>query len=246
MIEYKRKFYFFKVTDSWFKLDFKTNDLFKLKMFNYIVQQNKRSRFLKLINTYSLQLSLLKEYDEIYKGFKSSCRNSIKKAESYGVRCDFINDIELFIEFYNEFAKLKNIYPANQNILYQLKDSLQISFAYVDNQLLVAHAHLYDSSLGITRLYLSASKRLDKQFNQNLISIANKFLTANDIEFFKKLNYKIYDFGGFAYNTSNKSLQGINEFKLLFGGEIVELKSLYTYPFYLMKILSEKLDRRYN
>ncbi|MEI2749887.1 MAG: hypothetical protein V9E88_14145 [Ferruginibacter sp.] len=49
-----------------------------------------------------------------------------------------------------------------------------------------------------------------------LIGMANKLLTAKDIGYFKEQGYKMMDFGGYAENTEDKSLKGINDFKLSF------------------------------
>jgi lipid II:glycine glycyltransferase (peptidoglycan interpeptide bridge formation enzyme) len=40
--------------------------------------------------------------------------------------------------------------------------------------------------------------------------------------YFKEKIYLEYDFGGYAFGTSNAKLQGINKFKDSFGGELVE------------------------
>ena len=50
------------------------------------------------------------------------------------------------------------------------------------------------------------------------------------MEYFKVHGFSIYDFGGYAYNTQDIQKQGINKFKLSFGGEIVKY---YDYQSYL-------------
>ena len=53
------------------------------------------------------------------------------------------------------------------------------------------------------------------------------------------------DFGGYAENTDNKSLQGINEFKLSFGGHKVECENYQSLPYFLLNKIATKLDRRF-
>jgi hypothetical protein len=68
----------------------------------------------------------------------------------------------------------------------------------------------------------------------------------DDMIHFKEKNYKIYDFGGYALNTQIKSLQGINDFKESFGGLMKVCHSYYTYLYYFLKRITEKIDKRYS
>lgn len=246
MVIFKKKFYFFKVKDIWFKYKFKYSDLFKMVVYNYVNPLSLNySLFYKKEISHTLELSLLKSKEEIYSGFRSTYRNEINKAIKQEIITSYNNDINLFEKIYNEFANKKNIYPIRKDILISLGENLQLSYAIHDNIAIVAHAYIIDVELGIARLYLSGSKRLDDDFTRNIISNANKLLTYNDILYFKGKNYKIYDFGGYAKDTTDQSLKGINEFKYSFGGVVKPCISYYTYLYYFLKKVSEVFDKRY-
>jgi len=63
--------------------------------------------------------------------------------------------------------------------------------------------------------------------DRNLVGRANKYLTVKNILHFKEEGYKTFDFGGYAKDTSDESLKGINNYKLLFGGTVVESVKLF-------------------
>ena len=61
-----------------------------------------------------------------------------------------------------------------------------------------------------------------------------------DMKKFKNIGFEVYDWGGIAYGTENKSLQGINKFKESFGGQIIEQFNFYSPLYYIiLKILKK-------
>ena len=60
-------------------------------------------------------------------------------------------------------------------------------------------------------------------------------LTVKNIQFFKDEGFSIFDFGGYAKDTEDESLKGINNYKLLFGGKVVEAVGYVSYPYWLLK-----------
>ena len=60
-----------------------------------------------------------------------------------------------------------------------------------------------------------------------------------DIFYFKEKGFKIYDFGGFAKDTNDESLKGINNYKLLFGGKVVPCTDYYSYNYWLLKKIAK-------
>jgi lipid II:glycine glycyltransferase (peptidoglycan interpeptide bridge formation enzyme) len=57
----------------------------------------------------------------------------------------------------------------------------------------------------------------------------------------KEKGYEHYDFGGIAKDTDNKSLEGINNFKIKFGGEVIEEHSYESIIYALFYKIKEKL-----
>ena len=83
-----------------------------------------------------------------------------------------------------------------------------------------------------------STKRLDENYDRNFIGRANKLLTVKDIFYFKSQGLKIFDFGGYAADTNDESLKGINNFKLLFGGKVVISANYFSYSYWLLKKLT--------
>lgn len=147
----------------------------------------------------------------------------IRRAEREGVRIEEEGSIDEFITFFNRFASNKGIEETSLNYL-QYEPAMQITSAYAGNELLVMHTYVHDTKRA--RLFMSASRVFEtdeeSKRNRNLVGYANRYLHFQDMLMFKKAGKSIYDFGGYAKDTDNKSLQGINEFKLNFGGHVVE------------------------
>ena len=97
---------------------------------------------------------------------------------------------------------------------------------------------------GIVRHHHAATRRLDEQVDKNLIGRANKYLTVKNILYFKEQGYATFDFGGYAKDTTNESLKGINNYKLLFGGTVVECVNYFSYTYWFFKKLSGLLGMR--
>lgn len=85
--------------------------------------------------------------------------------------------------------------------------------------------------------------RLEKGENEVLIGIANKLLTYEDMLYFRSQGFSSFDFGGYALGTNDHQLQGINRFKKMFGGELHQLYTYYSIPYYLLNKLSEWKQR---
>ncbi len=246
MIEIKRNFYLVNIKDTWFYFENRISNLFTLRSYSFIKNVNRKNNTLCVkYNSHTIELSLEKKQEEITKQFSSNIKNEVKRAQKYNFLCDFENNTEEFISIYNDFAKLKNLYPANKKTIEYLGDSFKTTFVLLNNEIIAAHSYIIDRHLGIVRLYQSCSKRLDSNFNKEVTGIANKLLTIEDIFYFKGNGFKTYDFGGYAYNTQNESLKGINQFKMQFGGKITTCVNYNTLGYHILKKISEKIDFRY-
>lgn len=149
----------------------------------------------------------------------------------------------MFVDFYNGFAADRNIDLTSERRLKEMQPFLQVSMAFQDGMLLAAHSYLADTEAGITRLMQSASARLNPAADKQLTGRANKLLHYFDMLHFKEKGFKIYDFGGYAMNTDDKGLQGINHFKLSFGGEIKICKNYFSVPYFIFKKLAAATGR---
>ena len=245
MISYKKKFYFFKVKETWFTYKYNFWDLFSLKVYSHIKNFDGKKIMGVKDNSSTVELSLLPDSDVILAGFRNTVRQEIRKSEKENVTCSFEQDIDRFVAFYNDFANAKKIYPTSKVMIEAMGPSFIMSWAKIDGEVLAAHSYLVDQEAGIARLYHSASRRLDQTIDRNIIGRANKLLTAKDIFYFKDKGFHTMDFGGYADNTEDKSLKGINEFKLSFGGEKVTCINYNSILYYTIKKITDFLDRRY-
>jgi hypothetical protein len=246
MISFKKKFYFWKLTDVWFRFDKGYHNLFSLRKYSFVQhhEQIKNSLCFKEIS-HTLITDLTQDTDIILSAISKSVLKESKKAEAEGITCIYNNDVEKFIEFYNKFAGNKQLYQFNKKFISEYKDINTISYAMKDGEILAAHFYLVSKKLKLVRSFLSGTRNADEQFDKRMIGMANKLLKINSIQHFKKNNFETLDYGGIVLNSDNKSLKGITEYKMSFGGKVkTDVSFLSPVYFILLKIFSF-LDRRY-
>ena len=220
-------------------------DVFRIAFYgNFIGAPSRISRFFHKNYYHSLHINLLLSEDELYKGLKSNTRNEINRA--INASCEFLDciSIENFVEFYNVFASKKGLKPINTTSLTKYGANLKITGVSFQGEMLTLHAYYTDTETGITTLLYSASKRLDN-INDSLLKLigySNRFLHYQDILYFKKIGFLIYDFGGIYLGDDDRSQVGIAQFKKSFGGEIVKITNYLSFPYllslYCLKVLS--------
>ena len=234
MIRYYKKFYFLKVYESWFTYKFKIWDIFSLNAFFHLKNKTKWIPGIRN-DSHTLELDLEQGVEVITSNFSKQIRQQIKIAENEGTHCYFHAQVDEFVNFFNDFAVKKETWTTSEKRIAEIGDNVKLSFASNKGHILAAHSYLVDTELGIVRHLHSATKRLDDDFDRNLIGRANKYLTVTDILFFKESGFKTFDFGGYAKDTTNESLKGINNYKLLFGGKLVGCINYYSINLWLLK-----------
>ena len=212
----------------------------------------------EIFNT--LFIDLTQDEDQIFKKFTSGCKYDIRRAANKdGLLYNYnlsptLEELSIFINFYNEFALFRKVPPANQEKLNILLANKYIhitsaSLCEAPNVHLVMHCYICDSVR--SRLYLSATAprlNIGKEDNQ-IIGRANKFLHWEDLKAAKRNGILLYDFGGIS---TGGHLKGIDDFKRQFGGIVQDeynaklstspkgliLLGLYSIINYLKKMLS--------
>ncbi|WP_394754276.1 hypothetical protein [Crenothrix sp.] len=243
MARFHKKFSYVKVTETWFTYKFNFRDLFTLNAYLHIKDAENQKIFGIQDNSCTVELKLDSDIETIFANFRPTLRRDIKNSQKELVECHFRDDkIDEFVSFHNAFANSKKIWLTSKSRIEEMGDNIKMSFATLNGQTLAVHSYLVDEEVGIARLLHSASNRLDENIDKNLTGRAGKLLTYKDIIFFKEAGYKIMDFGGYADNTEDKSLKGINEFKLSFGGEKVTCVNYYSIPHYVLKKIREKIS----
>jgi len=235
MIRYYKKFFFLKVYENWFQYKYRLVDVIGLNKYWHVKKSDRNPiPAVKEIN-HTVELCLEQDLETITTNFSKQIRQQARIAETEGTTCVFSSDIDKFVDFFNDFAKKKNIPLTSRRRVEELGDGFRISFAMNNGELLATHSYLVDEETGIVRHYHAATRRLDDQIDKNLIGRANKYLTVKNIQLFKEEGFKIFDFGGYAKDTNDESLKGINNYKLLFGGKVVEAVGYTSYPYWLLK-----------
>lgn len=235
MVNYTKKLYFINVNVSWFAYKYKFWDLFSFNARMHLKEYDNKKILGVQRNSHTVELNLEQDTETIFSNFSKQIRQQVKIAENEGIKCSFRNDVDGFVEFFNDFASRKNTFTTSKRRIQELGDNLKISFAEYNGEILAAHSYLIDKELGIVRHYHSSTKRLNDNTDRNLVGRANKYLTVTDILYFKEQGYKVFDFGGYAANTTDESLIGINKFKLLFGGTVVPCINFYSYNYWILK-----------
>lgn len=239
MIRYYKKFYFLKVYENWFQYKYRLQDMMGLNVYwNVKRQDTKNIPAIKNIS-HTIELDLQQEAEAIVANFSKQIRQQARVAETEGVQCSFDNkETDRFVDFYNDFAKKKNTYLVSNRRMAEFGENIRLSFAFYNGELLAAHSYLTDKEAGVVRHHHAATRRLDESIDRNLIGRANKYLTTRNILYFKEQGYHTFDFGGYAKDTTDESLKGINNYKLLFGGKVVESVNYFSYSYWLLKKIS--------
>jgi hypothetical protein len=252
MVIIKKIKYGIPVYQKWFSDKIEIGDALRVVMYkqsfhtppppntNTIRQFEKKVLGYKKENFYTLETDLTCLMDSIFKGFSSTVRNEIRRCERKGIKVMFSETVENFISVYNNFAEVKGLSLQSVANMNSYRDNLVITSVFLENTIFAVHSYLIDKKQKRVRLLHSGSQRFSETINKNLISSANKFLHYSDIQYFKENNFEIYDWGGIS-RTEN----GIDEFKMSFGGTVIMQYNYYSYP-YLFFMKLQEITRRYN
>ena len=181
-------------------------------------------------NFFSNIIDLKNSKEFIKSNFRKSLINEINQAEkkfNFDIIYDYSPDehsINSFINFFNNFAKNKNINFADKSKLQRLKGNIVFSKALMRNNILVWHVYIFDD-FKFRLLYSSNNVSCDNEFRKIIVR-ANKLLHFKDIIYAKEKKFKVYDFGGISNNEGK--LNGVDEFKLGFSKQ---LECTYNFTF---------------
>lgn len=240
MIEIQTRRGPFKKSTKWFVQKPVRSDAYKLVQYNQCQHLEPIIGFHRT-DFYTIVIDLGESDDGLLANCGKNTRYKINRAKREGVGFNLEDNLQHFANFYNTFAQQKSLAILQQKHLESLIPYLHVTKATLAGDDLVMHSYLVDKSIGKARLLHSAShfRQENKVVSKNTIGRANRFLHFEDIIYFKKLGYKIYDFGGYALNTNQKELQQINEFKEGFGGLILRESHYLSIPLYCLQIFNK-------
>jgi hypothetical protein len=187
-------------------------------------------------NKYTKLINLTKSSDEILSRFNKTTKYEIKRSIRQGAKFEIEPDINAFINFFNKFAKSKNLPLLKIKDLDSLNKYLFISKAIYENECLVMHANIIDPEIKRVQILRSAShfRMFSNNKKRALLGRVNRFLHFMDMMYAKDMNMLIYDLGGYALNTEDEELQNVNKFKDGFRGKLHKECNYTSYPLWLL------------
>jgi len=188
---------------------------------------------------WTLQIDLRKDPETLFGQLHKTVRNEVRRAEKEGIRCETTQNAAAAVDFFNRFAvsrKLRTI---------SLKRARSRGWFFTEasreGQLLAVHVYLLDRQRRIGRLLYSATAAEDVP--DALAGFANKLLHSWDMLHLKGGGFDTYDLGGYAKDTDDPQLLGINRFKERLGGELVAFFHYYGLGTWLLMRLREVARR---
>lgn len=231
MIEIKAKTHTLRM----FAQDLPFSDVFKIILYtSYAGDKTKIPFYYSIVKGMSASTDLTLPMDELLKKMKSNTRNEISRAEREGCTFEVVSDFEEFIPFYNDFCSSKGLDDYTSKGRMAKYEKVLITKAVHNGDILAMHANVLDEKSKIAFLLYSCSKRLDAGVDRKMIGWGNRFLHYKELEYIKQLGYMAYDWSGVCVDENNPQ-HTIGQFKLSFGGELVESWSLKTPLFALLE-----------
>ena len=215
---YKKQTYIFYASRLSFKNAFKNVQYFccEKNIFNPLYVKERQ-------HTAVVDLTLPEE--TLFETIKPKERYKIRRAQKDGFEIMFENNIDNFIEMYEELKRHRDMDDIEKEELLQFPGH-QITKIMYKGENLVMHFLIPDFESGTVLLLHSVSTRFRKEYSNQLAGRANRLLQWHDYLYFKGLGMKEYDYGGYAINSTDEQIKGINDYKLSMGGKI---KNLYAY-----------------
>ena len=187
--------------------------------------------------------SLVLEEEELFSLFSKNTSYEIRRSiKDSVVDINTSGSLDDFITLYNQFASSRGWNPYRKNN--ELSNFFQVTTCSYKSEIIIAHLYIKDSYSQRVSLKSSVSviDEISDKSIRAIIGRANRHLHFMDMLYFKKCDYKEYDFGG--YDTNNKfdpKKKGINKFKDGFGGKLVYESNYTSYPLYWLFKLKKKI-----
>ncbi len=157
---------------------------------------------------------------------KKGTAYEIRRAEKDGLEFFEEKDRAAFLDFYNRFARQKKLGVLGKGHLSCLDRHLMLTGVRQANHNLAYHAYVVDAEESRARLLYSA--QLQEGYDRALLGRANRWLHFRDMLALQAQGFSLYDWGGITEPGSDPQREGINQFKLGFGGEVVQERNCYS------------------
>jgi hypothetical protein len=175
----------------------------------------------------TIVLNLGREPDALLAAMHKKTRNEIRHGMRKGLRhAAWHNDLTVLAracDFYDRFAALKGLPPADRRYLRLLAEAGQLDLSVVQDgdRDLVWHAYYRTPDRVLNLISASLFMAHEDPTERALVGIANRYHTWMDILMYQQAGIAIFDQGGWYDGTTDQEKLRINNFKERFGGTIV-------------------------
>lgn len=207
-----------------------------LRLVSYVQSAHPRPHLGFVRRTFQTKvIDLTASEDGIFGQFGKNTQYKIRRARRDGVTCHFDGDPATFHGFYNQVAKDQGRWPIPPGRIEAAAAEACISYARLDDTVLVMHCTLIDRTLRRARLWYSCSRHVleDSSEFRNTVGRANRLLHFEDMRHLKNEDLIIYDFGGYSADKTDHKKMAINAFKDGFGGRLLVESNYVSYPLFL-------------
>ena len=235
MINVRRSLRGIPYSQKWFARKVSSRDLLELVVYYQYLGGKTPPLFFRRSFS-AAQIDLDREPEVIQADMQKNVRYKIRRAEKDGLRWEVGVNPGDFVSFHDSFAQKKGIEGVDLARIKSFGSAILLSHAVHDGRVLVQHAHLVDEREYRARMLYSSSARFDAE-DAALVGRANCWCHWKEMLYFRERGIRTYDLGGIAMNVHDRVLEGINEFKLGFGGKIVQ-EDHWLSPFYFLASLA--------
>ena len=175
----------------------------------------------------TIVVDLNREPDVLLAAMHRNTRNEIRHGMRKGLRHFAWSDnraaLEHACDFYDRFAGLKGLPPADRRYLRLLVQAghLDVSVVRDGDRELVWHAYYRTPQRVLNLISASLFMAHADAAERALIGIANRYHTWMDMLMYKQAGMAIFDQGGWYDGTTDQEKLRINNFKERFGGTII-------------------------
>lgn len=181
----------------------------------------------------------------IFQNFPKDTRNQIRRCEQE--KCFDLNlntPLEQFIPLYNAFAQARGLSlftPEDATAIGS--ENYRIFSVEHEGKAIICHFYLLSTTMGVTNLLISASTQQhnDDADMRRSMGFANRCLHWQGMRYFKAMGFHTYDWGGYALDATDPTMQGINRFKRTFNGTLTPIYNYYSLSYAFIEKLRHKL-----
>lgn len=181
----------------------------------------------------------------IFQNFSKDTRNQIRRSEKTGIlNLNVHGDATQFVTLFQQFARMRQLSAFSVEEIQAFgKDNHCLLSMDKAGQAVISHLYLLSPETGIASILASVS---DQQYNtdpemRRLIGHANRSLHWQGMRHLKAMGYHTYDWCGYALDTNDPVLQGINRFKRTFNGTLTPVYNFYSPTYAFIETLRKKL-----